>query len=374
METIAENYKTGQESKKTASEGRRAASPGVPSESGFFISELDTDYSSEIGFPYLDIEKSQSRRPNFNDSLVVFTALKCKCNCSWCPRCFVARVAPKISKRISSMNWQSTRQIILTVDPRKFENDPRKAYEYLVREKKSIPQFMRDLQRTAGVKVSDWVRVLEWHKNGFPHWHIFVDVGVEGKKGMIGHDILKSYWSYGGCAESPIKSEKHFRKLTGYFGKFGYFSSDKAHQAKLPEWALLSNFKIRRYDSARPQKTDSDVLPDSDLDDSFADSVSDEEDDSNSDDWRGYASAMSECGSETLVQYRDSCRFGKFSIPFEYFRSLPGEYVEGKGYVVEIWESDFLEFLQKYPGSLHHYHFEKSIDRNYENYLSTLLN
>lgn len=372
MEIVSNNNCFGQqESNKTALAGRRAVSPGVPADSSFCVSGLELKNSLEIGFPYLDIEKSQSGKPSqepkhqANDKILTFTAYKCKCGCSWCPKCFLLRSSKGVSERISGMNWKSTRMITITIDPHIFKNDPLKAYEFLVREKKAIPQFMRDLQRTAGINVLDWVRVLEWHKNGFPHWHIFVDVGVEGQKGMIGHSVLKKYWSYGGCSESPIKSEHHFKKLSGYFGKFGYFSQGKGHQSKLPEWALLTNYRIRRYDSKRPQNQDSDI----DLDvDSEVDS------DGQVKEFRGYAAAISECGSETFIEYRDTFRFSKFSIPFEYFRTLPGEYVEGQGYVIEIWESEFLEFLQKYPGSLRHYIFENNVEREYERTLSILIN
>ena len=43
MQTIADNYKTGQESKKTASSERRAASPGVPADSGFCVSDSPSE-------------------------------------------------------------------------------------------------------------------------------------------------------------------------------------------------------------------------------------------------------------------------------------------------------------------------------------------
>lgn len=71
----------------------------------------------------------------------------------------------------------------------------KKAYELIVRDKKSVPQFCRDLQRTAGVNVRDWVRIIEWHKNGFPHWHIFIsDVEIVGKAGKL---VMKLFRAIG---------------------------------------------------------------------------------------------------------------------------------------------------------------------------------
>ena len=109
--------------------------------------------------------------------------------------------------------------------------------------------------------MRDWVVCLEWHRNGFPHWHLTIDVTVQGKRGMIGGDNLRQYWPIGGVRETPIKSKAHWYHLTGYFKKHGYFEKKKAHQGMLPKWAKEGTKRIRRSDSMRRIKPVSKIMP-----------------------------------------------------------------------------------------------------------------
>lgn len=324
----------------------------------------------EATAPYLVKENSQSRKHHSKDSLVTFAALKCKCGCSWCFQCFLLRCSKKIAERISSMNWSSVRHVVLTADPSQFDNDPQKAYEYLVRDLKAVPQFCRDLERTAGVNVRDWVRVIEWHRNGFPHWHIFIDVKISGKAGQIGHEVIQSHWQHGGVHEDFIKNEKHFREITGYFGKNGYFEKNKKHQAILPDWALNSGYHIRRYDSKRIKKEKNNELPAEEQlnteKQSDSHTKNNEKSDEDKTEWRGYAASMAECGANTLLRHKNSAVFSEYigseynssffrvSIPYVFFRSMPGEYVPSVGYVITARISDLGNSLLEYERSLNH--------------------
>ncbi len=89
---------------------------------------------------------------------------------------------------------------------------------------------------------------MEWYDNGFPHWHLFIETEEAGKAGRIGHEVIKRYWPHGIYIwESYIKSEEHWKELTGYFDKGGYFEKGKGNQGKLPAWASDGNRKIKRW-------------------------------------------------------------------------------------------------------------------------------
>jgi hypothetical protein len=72
------------------------------------------------------------------------------------------------------LDWTATRQVVLTVDLKKFNDCPQSAFETL-REKEAVSQFVYNLQRTSGIQVKDWTWVLEWHSDGAPHWHLLDD-------------------------------------------------------------------------------------------------------------------------------------------------------------------------------------------------------
>ncbi|MCD4717447.1 MAG: hypothetical protein K8R45_12010 [Desulfobacterales bacterium] len=168
----------------------------------------------------------------------------------------------------------------MTLDRKKIETGAL-AWQY-VNDHKLIPGFIRNLQRGKKVfnkktgtwevlyppiKISNWMWFLEWHKDGYPHWHLFIEVEKAGKAGMIGGDHIRHYWDIGRVRESYIRDKKHWNFLTGYFLKHGYFyhKKGKDHQTKLPKWALNDiHLKIRRTGrkaKARAEHSELKVIP-----------------------------------------------------------------------------------------------------------------
>ena len=174
---------------------------------------------------------------------------KCRCGSVWCPICFRANKAKSISDRLRRMDWRYVRHVVLTIDPVKFP-DPEAAF-LDVREKKAIPQVVHNLSRTKQRFIQDWLWCLEFHRSGHPHWHVFFEVEHAGKDGMLTGEVLRQYWTYGAVREDYMHNEKHWDAFTTYFGSKGYFSKDKAHQARLPEWAQKYDTPIRRSGSKR---------------------------------------------------------------------------------------------------------------------------
>ena len=72
---------------------------------------------------------------------------------------------------------------------------------------------MRNLERTKGIKIEDYQWVIEFYRNGFPHWHVFTLVEKAGREGMIGGDNLRCYWKSGRVIESFIRNENHWKKI-----------------------------------------------------------------------------------------------------------------------------------------------------------------
>ena len=125
--------------------------------------------------------------------------------------------------------------------------DGEEAYDDIT-QRRGIGNLVKNFGRTDKVRIVDYAGCVEWYENGFPHWHIFIETEEEGRAGMIGHGRIKERWPFGIYVnEDYIKSERHWKNLTGYFNSHGYFEKGKGYQGVLPEWAKDSVRRIRRW-------------------------------------------------------------------------------------------------------------------------------
>ena len=201
---------------------------------------------------------------------------KCKCGSVWCKACFTQKHAPAHMATVRRLEWRSVRHVVLSVDRTKFKTG-REAWEHVTAHK-MIAGLVRNLRRGTKEQNSDsgswkWKRIktatgksiilhpisltrykwfVEWHNDGFPHWHILIET-VPGPAGRIEGARLRYYWPIARWVrEDYVKNRKHWRALTGYVQKNGYFQKkDRAKegtlQGTLPEWALhMKGLKIRR--------------------------------------------------------------------------------------------------------------------------------
>lgn len=197
---------------------------------------------------------------------------KCACGLIWCDKCFRKGWILKEVKKLLEFDYRKTRHVILTYD-RKAYKDGQEAWEY-AQDHKLVVNFIRNLKRGKKIKngkkwvwkfkpvnIKQYRYFLEWHRDGWPHYHIFIEVGSEGKEGMIGQGFIHYYWPCGKIIkEKPFKSLGHWRYMIGDLKKHGYFGKEKKHQTTLPAWALdRGDIKIYRSGgsiSKRRQKRD----------------------------------------------------------------------------------------------------------------------
>jgi hypothetical protein len=268
-------------------------------------------------------------------------AVRCNCSSIWCPKCFKKHFAPKEAARMGLMDWKRTRMVTLTLNPAGWV-DGEDAYNWY-KNTKPIGHFIENLGR-AGITVTDWTCNMEWHDNGYPHWHLLIEVDKPGKAGMIGQELLHKLWSHGDNSnrihEYFFSSEERFKKFTGYFSKSGYLHKDKQHQIKLPSWTETPEWagvKINRFSSmrgARGKNQESKPAPAPEPMKRPRKKLT-------------YATKHGRCGNAVDIwevdvdQYGDSKGYsrtyiGKFTVPYEtVINSLRGEFVEGYGYSFE---------------------------------------
>jgi len=199
-----------------------------------------------------------------HEKAVSFQVGSKSCGVAWCKKGCDKAWIKRQSVKLGMFNWQKTRHVILTVDPFAYKNG-RDAYED-IKNHRRIPELIRKLKRGKKRKVGNswvwerkpltvlnWIVHLEWHRNGFPHWHLLIAIDGIGWRTRIGGDVLRSLWTPGKFVyETYFKDSKHWRNLVGDFGKTGYFVSDKDHQGSLPSWAMdLPGYIIPRSSGKR---------------------------------------------------------------------------------------------------------------------------
>ncbi len=171
---------------------------------------------------------------------------KCSCRSSWCPVCWRRYGMVRLMDRMKTFDWRRVRHLMVSLDAATFQNGE-DGFETVV-QKRGIGELVRNLARVEGIEMIDWVAIIEWYDNGFPHWHVLIEVSKRGRAGMIGHGRIRKHWPFGIVVwEEPIKCARHWRNMLGYFGSHGYFGESKGHQSKLPEWAVNSDRHIKRW-------------------------------------------------------------------------------------------------------------------------------
>ncbi len=282
----------------------------------------------------------------------------CKVSCGsvWCQQCFVRKSGSKrIANRLAQLDWRATRHVVLTVDLKKFNGSGQCAFEHL-KEIGAINQFIHNLKRTAKIEIVDWVWILEWHSDGAPHWHLFIQT-QKGKCGKIGNENLLKHWKYGLVFESYIKSKAHWGKFTSYFGDNGYFdpksrceTKDKSHQLELPDWANSISYRIRKTGSMVKKEMETNASIEGEnkkIDEKCIEENCNEAIDQ---DPKTYYEILESCGQATMCQIRRGNSYlvwAKLPIPYAEFKTYPGHYIENSGYLIQMDINGFFQLLER---------------------------
>lgn len=310
--------------------------------------------------------------PKIKTDRVQVTVCKDACGKTWCLICFVQRkFSKKIADKIGCLKRRYTRTVTLTIDRDRFK-DGEEAY-YQIKNDEAISQFMHNLSRTENIRITQYVWVLEWHEDGFPHWHLFIETNKKDKASKIGGEKLRKHWKYGKWVkEDYIKNKGHWKQFTEYFENKGYFNpkkrevrenKDKTHQLELPEWAKNKpnkNLKIRKWGSStnknpKIQKqetvsnsTENELVNTKSSPLSKIDKVSRRDN-------KTYGEVLESCGQESILKIRRdniSCHYSRYKIPYKdfihEFQDM-GWYEPREGFIIQFKSNnEYLEFEELY--------------------------
>lgn len=101
-------------------------------------------------------------------------AVPCRCACRYCDTCCVGmglRLREQVLKVLRT--FKGLQMWTLTLDPTLFDS-PAQALDY-VRRNALIGRWVRDLKAKGVLHSGRYFAVIEYQKNGMPHWHILLD-------------------------------------------------------------------------------------------------------------------------------------------------------------------------------------------------------
>lgn len=107
-----------------------------------------------------------------------------RCDARTCPVCGKRRGHETRQALLARAPLFSTPLLLtFTIDPKRFES-AQQAHEVV-----SAGGFIRRLMKFLGIRY--WVWVMEFQRNGWPHWHVLVDVS---ERGPLGPGDLRRVW------------------------------------------------------------------------------------------------------------------------------------------------------------------------------------
>ncbi len=242
-----------------------------------------------------------------------------------------------------------------------------------------------------GILIHDYIWILEWHGDGFPHWHFLVLVNKKGRSGRIANkiDLTETWGRAKFVKEGYIHDEIHWKRLVGYVAKHGYFGDGKKSQGMLPEWAKKlpkngdNRIRIKRMERMRKDirnggkvaRTSPKSVTLKDIEallKAFNGSLYIEEAGDFEEvfvnkaiSWGEY---LASCGAKTLMTVSTKLFFltMKISVSYNEIRSLTGEYQKAKGYIVELDKDQIIEFLKQGDEIVFYNRAEPEIDWDFE--------
>lgn len=173
--------------------------------------------------------------------------LSCRCRSVWCKNCTtLSPTNAAITGILRGFDWRGVRHIILTVSR---DLDPINAFDK-IRENRAIARLVRGFDTSY-----QYLWVLEWHADGYPHWHVLVDTGMGGRGAMIGKKRIDAGWGRGLVWESYVRDAGHWEAICGYHSSRGYLAGErKKHQIELPD-GLKDRSRIRKFGTNVPRGT-----------------------------------------------------------------------------------------------------------------------
>ena len=170
--------------------------------------------------------------------------IKCRCKSQFCKDCALAHcVAWREKLRPALSHWKSVLMLTATVDPKQHES-PWEAME-LVGKRRAVGKLIARLHKKGVLKNREFTSTLEFHKSGWPHWHLLVD------SRFVCKHLLQKTWGLGHCwvSKHDFKTVEHaINYATKYIVKT---TEEEGDEFLFPAWCYDYKGNIRRFSTSR---------------------------------------------------------------------------------------------------------------------------
>lgn len=139
-------------------------------------------------------------------------------------------------------HWKSVIMLTLTVDPKLFDS-PWDALE-AVGKKRGISELTKALHRKGQIRSREFTCTLEFHKSGWPHWHVLVD------SNFVDKHVMQSIWKRGNTwvSKHDFATVEH---AINYATKYIVKTEEDREAFTMPGWVLDYKGNIRRFSTSR---------------------------------------------------------------------------------------------------------------------------
>ena len=173
--------------------------------------------------------------------------IKCRCRSQFCKDCALAHcVSWREKLRPALKHWKSVIMLTMTIDQSKHDS-PWGAME-LVGRRRAVSKLVAKLHKAGTIASREFTCTLEFHKKGWPHWHVLVD-----SKFVCKHLLQKS-WGLGHCwvSKHDFKTVEHaVNYATKYIVKTDEETGNGENEFLFPAWCYDYKGNIRRFSTSR---------------------------------------------------------------------------------------------------------------------------
>lgn len=180
----------------------------------------------------------------------------CRCKSRFCPHCCVG-LGIKLKKKLAPIltTFTHLQMWTFTIDPELFTS-PEQAFDY-VKQRRAISRVINRLQELGHLHTKRYFYVVEWQKNGMPHFHVLLDTS------RIPFEVVCDLWNaYRPDWAGPVQGERPAFGSVRFSASRDFTSPEHAanyackylikHPADgYPDWVLDSERRIRRYETSR---------------------------------------------------------------------------------------------------------------------------
>jgi len=184
-----------------------------------------------------------------------FELRPCGCGSWFCGRCAETlgrRLRTRLTRAVRQ--WSGVIMWTLTVDPELFDS-PADAMRYL-RENRCIARLVRELRRKGLLADTQWFSVTEFHRNGWPHFHLLVEAK------FIPIEDVKVIWNrfrpeWAGPVEAGRPGFGALRFSAPKFASAEHAANyackylTKMPRDGFPDWVLDGEDRFHRYNVSR---------------------------------------------------------------------------------------------------------------------------